>query len=100
MVSVPSVEKARYFSLQFVDWNTFNYGYVGSRATGDEAGDYLVVGPDWKGETPVGVKGVLQPSTQFTIVLFPTQLFGADDLPNVITVQDGYKIQPLSTYLK
>ena len=43
VVSVPSVEKARYFSLQFVDWNTFNYGYVGSRATGDEAGDYLVV---------------------------------------------------------
>ena len=92
VVSVPSVEKARYFSLQFVDWNTFNYGYVGSRATGDEAGDYLVVGPDWKGETPVGIKGVLQPSTQFTIVLFRTQLFGPDDMPNVIKVQDGYKI--------
>ena len=29
VVSVPSVDKARYFSLQFVDWNTFNYGYVG-----------------------------------------------------------------------
>ena len=25
---MPSVEKARYFSLQFVDWNTFNYGYM------------------------------------------------------------------------
>lgn len=32
VVSVPAVEKDRYFSLQFVDWNTFNYGYVGSRA--------------------------------------------------------------------
>ncbi len=100
VVSVPAVEKARYFSLQFVDWNTFNYGYVGSRVTGDEAGDYLVVGPDWEGETPAGIKGVLRPSTQFTIVLFRTQLFGADDMPNVIKVQDGYRIQPLSTYLK
>jgi len=92
VVSVPAVEKDRYYSLQFVDWNTFNYGYVGSRATGDEAGDYLVVGPGWKGETPDGIKGVLQPSTQFTIVLFRTQLFGPDDMPNVIKVQDGYKI--------
>lgn len=100
VVSVPSVEKARYFSLQFVDWNTFNYGYVGSRATGDEAGNYLVVGPDWKGETPAGIKDVLRPSTQFTIVIFRTQLFGADDMPNVIKVQDGYQIQPLSAYLK
>ncbi|MCA9122265.1 MAG: DUF1254 domain-containing protein [Planctomycetaceae bacterium] len=100
VVSVPAVEKARYFSLQFVDWNTFNYGYVGSRATGDEAADYLVVGPDWKGETPAGIKRVLRPSTQFTIVLFRTQLFGADDMPNVVKVQDGYKILPLSAYLK
>lgn len=100
VVTVPAVEKNRYFSLQFVDWNTFNYGYVGSRATGNEAGDYLVVGPDWKGEAPASVKGVLRPSTQFTIVLFRTQLFGADDMTNVIKVQDGYKFQPLSTYLE
>ena len=32
------------------DGNTFNYGYIGSRATGNEAGDYMVVGPDWKGD--------------------------------------------------
>ena len=32
------------------DGNTFNYGYIGSRATGNDAGDYMVVGPDWKGE--------------------------------------------------
>ena len=28
-----------------VDGNTFNYGYIGSRATGNEAGDYLVARP-------------------------------------------------------
>jgi hypothetical protein len=100
VVSVPAVEKERYYSLQFVDWNTFNYGYVGSRATGTEAGDYLVVGPDWKGETPAGIKGVLRPTTQFTIVIIRTQLFGSDDMPNVTKVQEGYKIQPLSAFLK
>jgi hypothetical protein len=54
VISVPLVEKDRYYSVQFIDGNTYNYGYIGSRATGIEPGDYLVVGPDWKGATPAG----------------------------------------------
>ena len=54
VLSVPAVEKTRYYSVMLCDGNTYNYGYIGSRATGNEAGDYMVVGPDWKGETPVG----------------------------------------------
>ena len=100
VVSVPAVDKERYYSIQFVDWNTFNYGYVGSRATGNEAGDYLVAGPDWKGQTPTGIKGVLRPTTQFTLAIFRTQLFGLDDMPYVAKVQDGYTVQPLSAFLK
>jgi hypothetical protein len=63
VLSVPAVEKSRYYSVMLCDGNTFNYGYIGSRATGSEAGDYMVVGPDWKGETPVGIKKVFQSST-------------------------------------
>lgn len=100
VVSVPDVEPSRYYSVQLVDWNTFNFGYIGSRATGNKAGDYLVVGPGWQGETPQGIEGVFRSSSDFTIALFRTQLFNADDLPNVIKVQDGYNIQPLSSFLK
>ena len=52
MLSVPAVDPKRYYSVMLCDGNTYNYGYIGSRATGSEAGDYMVVGPDWKGETP------------------------------------------------
>ena len=100
VLSVPAVEKKRYFSLQLTDWNTFNYGYIGSRATGNEAGDYLVVGPGWKGETPPGIKKVFQSTTTFTIVIYRTQLFNAKDMPHVVKIQSGYKVQPLSSYLK
>lgn len=99
VVSVPAVEKERYYSVQFVDWNGFNYGYIGSRATGNEAGDYLVVGPEWQGEPPAGIKGVLRSTSQFSLVIFRTQLFGPDDMPNVAKVQDGYQVKPLSTFL-
>ena len=79
---------------------TFNYGYIGQRATGPEAGDYLVVGPGWKGETPAGIKKVFHSSTQFSAVAYRTQLFNPQDMQNVVKVQSGYKVQPLSAYLK
>jgi len=43
VLSVPAVDKSRYYSVMLCDGNTFNYGYIGSRATGSEAGDYMVV---------------------------------------------------------
>jgi len=100
VISVPAIEKSRYYSVQLCDGNTFNYGYIGTRATGPEAGDYMVVGPGWKGATPPGIKKVLNSSTQFSMVIFRTQLFNPKDMPNVIKIQDGYKTQPLSAFLK
>src|SRR5512139_2059060 len=67
VISVPAVDKARYYSAMLNDGNTFNYGYIGSRATGHEAGSYLVVGPRWKGETPPGIRKVFQSSTDFSL---------------------------------
>jgi hypothetical protein len=56
VLSVPAVEQSRYYSAMLCDGNTFNYGYIGSRATGSEPGNYMIVGPDWKGETSAGIK--------------------------------------------
>jgi len=100
MISVPAVEKKRYYSVMLCDGNTYNFGYIGSRATGTEPGDYLVVGPDWKGDTPPDIKKVFSSTTPFALVIFRTQLFGPADMPNVVKVQDGYKVQPLSAFLK
>ena len=100
VISVPAIEKSRYYSVQLCDGNTFNYGYIGTRATGSEAGHYMLVGPGWKGETPPGIKKVFNSSTQFSMVIFRTQLFNPKDMPNVIKIQDDYKTQPLSAFLK
>ena len=99
VLSVPAVEKDRYYAVQLEDGNTYNYGYIGSRATGNEAGDYMVVGPDWQGEAPKGIKKVYRSTTLFSLAVYRTQLFGPDDIDNVKKVQAGYKVQPLSAYL-
>jgi hypothetical protein len=100
VISVPAVERNRYYSVQLCDSSTYNYGYIGARTTGSEAGDYLVVGPDWNGETPPGIKKVFRSGSQHSIAIFRTQLFDAADLDNVKKVQAGYVGQPLSAYLK
>jgi len=100
VLSVPAVEAGRYYSMQLCDGNTFNYGYIGSRATGNEPGDYLVAGPDWKGEKPARVRRVFRSSTHFSLAVYRTQLMRPDDMANVQKVQAGYTVQTLSTYLK
>ena len=85
--------------MQLEDGNCFNYGYIGSRATGNDPGRYMVVGPDWKGDLPAGVKKMFRSTTQFSVAGYRTQLFNAADMPNVVKIQAGYKVQPLSEFL-
>jgi hypothetical protein len=100
VISVPAIERDRYYSVQLIDGNTYNFGYIGTRATGTEPGDYLVVGPDWKGGMPTGIEKVFHSTTPFVFANFRTQLFNPSDMPNVEKVQAGYKAQPLSDFLK
>ena len=99
VITVPAVEAGRYYSLQFIDQYTFNFAYVGSRATGNEAGSFLLAGPGWKGRKPPGVKSVIRCETDFAFVLYRTQLFEPSDIEKVKAIQAGYKVQPLSQYL-
>src|ERR1700680_395302 len=100
VLSVPAVDPKRYYSVMLCDVNTYNYGYIGSRATGSEPGDYMVVGPDWKGATPPGIKKVFRSSTQLSLAGCRNHAFSPDDLDNVKKVQAGYRVQTLSAYLK
>jgi hypothetical protein len=54
----------RYYVMQFVDAWTNNFAYVGHRATGTEAGAYLLVPPGWDGTAPA----------ETTVIVFPTRI--------------------------
>jgi hypothetical protein len=97
---VPEVEKGRYFSVQLADLYAQNYGYVGSRTTGNGAGCYLVAGPDWKGDKPEGIAQVFRSETQFSLIIFRTQLVNEADIDKVKKVQAGIRAEPLSAFLK
>jgi hypothetical protein len=99
VLTVPSIEKDRYFTVQLIDAYTFNFAYIGSRATGNGGGSFLVAGPKWKGELPKGVKEAIRSETEFVFAAYRTQLFNPGDLDNVKKVQAGYKAETLSAFL-
>jgi hypothetical protein len=99
VVTMPKIEKNRYYTGQLVDLYTFNFAYLGTRAYGNEGGKFLIAGPNWNGATPAGIKAVLHSQTQFAYLLIRTQLFNAGDINNVRRIQSGYRAEPLSAFL-
>jgi len=99
VLCVPEIAKDRYYSVMLTSQYTFNFGYIGSRATGNGAGCYAVAGPGWKGATPAGVKKVFTSETEFALATYRTQLFNAADIDNVKAIQAKYEAKPLSAFL-
>jgi hypothetical protein len=99
VLSMPAVEKGRYYTAEVNDLYTFIAGYIGSRTTGNDAGDFLIAGPRWKGAKPKGIKGVVRVETDLAFVFYRTQLLRPEDMDNVKRIQAGYKVQPLSAFL-
>ena len=99
VLTLPRVEKNRYFSVQLVDLYTHNFAYLGSRTTGNDGGQHLIVGPHWKSAKPAGITSVIEAETELVLAVIRTQLFGDVDLPNVKRIQEGYAVQPLSGFL-
>lgn len=99
VLSVPAVAAERYYVHQLVDQYTHNLGYVGVLSRGREAGDYLIAGPGWQGETPAGIKAVLRSETELVMILGRTELKNSDDLPAVRALQQQYRLRALHEYL-
>jgi hypothetical protein len=99
VITVPKMDPKRYFSIQLIDAYTHNFEYIGSRATGNGGGSYLIAGPDWKGELPKGITKIIRCETQLALAVFRTQLFNPADLNNVSSIQKSYKAQLLSDFL-
>jgi hypothetical protein len=99
VLTVPAMEMERYFSIQLIDYYTFNFDYAGTRTTGNGGGTFLLAGPNWKGETPKGIDKVFRSETELAFPGYRTQLFNPGDIDNVKKVQAGYRVQTLSAFL-
>ncbi len=99
VLSVPDMNKDRFYSVHLADINHHNFGFLGTVTTGNSAGHHMVAGPDWEGEVPEGIDTVTRTDAQIAFAVFRTQLFSPNDLENVKRIQDQYAAQTLSSFL-
>lgn len=99
ILMVPTITDNRYYSFQIIDMYTYNIDYIGTRATGFDAGAYMFVGPDWTGEKPEGINKVIQSEGNYLMVLGRTQVFSPMDVEHAKAVMTGFQVQSLSKFL-
>lgn len=99
VLTMPPADGNRYYVSQWDDM----WGYVidapGSIIDGQNGGDYLLTTSDYKGIIPDGIKRVIYSESNFAGTLTRTGVDGEEDLAVMESIQEGYKLQPLSSYL-
>jgi hypothetical protein len=94
VLHVPDMSN-RYYSVQFTDpsKNTI-FAYVGKRTTGTQAGDYLITGPNRKGQVPDGMKQISSPNN--SVLIIGRVLVESDnDLPTAYHLAKQIRLAPL-----
>ncbi|GAA0429013.1 DUF1254 domain-containing protein [Leifsonia naganoensis] len=99
LLSVPEAGE-RYYVLQFVSAWTENFAYIGTRATGGGAGDFLLLPPDWEGpeadpDDPAGGPTRIHFPTRIASIVGRWAVDGEEDLPAVHALQDALTLTPL-----
>lgn len=85
----------RYYSVQFTDPFNVNFAYVGTRTTGTQAGDYLITGPNWKGQVPSSMTQIFSPNNS-VLVLGRVLVYSDGDLSTAYDLSKQIRLTPLS----
>ena len=95
---VPPI-KDRYYSLQIGDAYIVNQHYIGTRATGSDGGNFALVGPNWQGKLPDGVKALRMPNNSALVALrIATYTETDEDVELIKAYQQQFDAVPLSQW--
>jgi hypothetical protein len=99
VLSLPD-EDGRYYLMPMLSGWTDVFAVPGKRTTGTKAQTYAIIGPNWKGQLPEGVKELKSP-TNMVWILGRTYCTGTpEDYKACHAIMDKYQLLPLSAYGK
>lgn len=88
----------RYYLLPLYDAWTNVFATPGTRTTGTKAQSFLIAGPDWKGQSPNGMK-VFRSPTNMAYIIGRTQVNSREDGEQIVSkIQDGFSLTPIDKF--
>jgi hypothetical protein len=99
VVSYPATNE-RYMVIQAMNMWTDNFVSAGSRTTGTDAGNILIVGPNWNGTPPADIKETFRASTRYAWIPVQMATASPEEYPAVHALQDQLKLTPLNNWGK
>ena len=96
VIEVPATH-GRYFSIQLIDMWSNAFAYIGTRATGDKAGSFVITPPGWTGTLPRQTIRIHAP-TKRLLALVRTFVKDPADLKAAQKIHTSYTTGALSAY--
>ncbi len=96
VLQVPDLGE-RYYLMQICDAWTNVFAAPGTRTTGNRAGAFALVGPNWRGPLPPDVQKILAP-TNLVWIIGRTFTAGKAEYGTVNAIQRQYKLVPLGAW--
>ncbi len=93
VLNVPDTND-RYYIMQIMDAYSNTFSSIGRRTTGTGAGKFAIVGPDWEGVLPSGLKTVKSP-TNTAWIIGRVLAKGEDDMDDAIKILKQFTLTSL-----
>lgn len=99
IISVPDMDKGRYWIMHTMDMGHYTTSMIGSRTHGTKGGHFMFASRSWKGETPASVTEVIRVDSDILKVMGRIMATSKDDEKVALGYMDDWNVRTLSAYL-
>lgn len=99
IVSVPDMDKGRYWILHTMDMGHYTTSMIGSRTRGTKGGHFMFASRTWKGDVPASVTEVIRVDSDILKLMGRIMATSPEDTKVALRYMDDWNIRTLSAYL-
>lgn len=99
IVSVPDMDKGRYWILHTMDMGHYTTSMIGSRTRDTKGGHFMFAAQGWKGEVPPSVTEVIRVDSNLIKLMGRIMATGPEDQKTALNYMDDWNVRTLSAYL-
>ncbi|HEX4502450.1 MAG TPA: DUF1254 domain-containing protein [Scandinavium sp.] len=99
IISVPDMDKGRYWILHTMDMGHYTTSMIGSRTRGTKGGHFMFASRTWKGEVPASVTEVIRVDSDIVKVMGRIMATSQEDTKIALGYMDDWNVRTLSAYL-